>query len=156
LARRFWLLKSDPGVFSWDDLKNAPGRTTCWDGIRNYQARNYLRDEVRAGDGVLFYHSQTDKAVMGVAQIAKAGHPDPTQFDRRHAGHDPDSDPARPRWFAVDVAWQADFEIPVTLATMRREPALSGMVLLAKGSRLSVQPVTTEPWKIVVACGRAK
>jgi predicted RNA-binding protein with PUA-like domain len=149
-------MKSDPGTFSWGDLEARPARTTCWDGIRNYQARNYLRDEVRAGDGVLFYHSQTDKAVMGTAKVAKAGHPDPTQFDPKHAGYDAAARRENPTWFAVDLKWESAFTTPVTLDAMRRAPGLEQMGLLRKGSRLSVQPVTAKEWKIVVGLGTAK
>lgn len=156
MARRFWLMKSDPESFSFDDLRKAPGGKTCWDGIRNYQARNYLRDDVRVGDGVLFYHSQADKAVVGLAKVVKAAHPDPTQFDRKHHGFDPDSDPKSPTWLAVDLAWEEDFKTPVTLGAMKKAPGLSEMFLLEKGSRLSVQPVTAEEWKIVVAMGRSR
>ena len=150
----YWLMKSEPDVFGYDDL--VKHKREGWDGIRNYQARNYLRDDVRAGDGVLFYHAQSDKAVVGLARIAKGAHPDPTQFERKHHGFDPGSDPKEPRWFAVDLAWEADFETPVTLDAIKKTPGLAGMVLVTKGSRLSVQPVTAEEWKIVVARGRAR
>ena len=155
MARRYWLMKSDPGTFSWDDLERSPGKRTCWDGIRNYQARNYLRDEVQVGDAVLFYHSQIDKAVVGLARIAEGAHPDPTQFERKHAGHDPASTREDPRWFAVDLEVDRRLVRPVTLDDMRKTNGLAEMVLLRKGSRLSVQPVTASEWKIITRLGGA-
>lgn len=137
MARRNWLMKSDPETFGWADLKAAPGRRTVWDGVRNYQARNFLRDEVRAGDGVLFYHSQTDKAVMGTCRVTRAGFPDP-------------SDAA---WVAVEIALHEEFRTPVTLEAMRGAAGLAKMALLQKGSRLSIQPVTAAEWAIVVKLG---
>jgi predicted RNA-binding protein with PUA-like domain len=154
MAGRFWLLKSDPDTFSFADLERSPRRTTCWDGVRNYQARNYLRDEIREGDDVLFYHSQEDKAVVGTATVASAGYPDPTQFDPASKGHDPDSDRSDPTWYAVDLRFERRFAHPVTLGQMRETPGLEEMVLLRKGSRLSVQPVTASEWKIVEALGK--
>jgi predicted RNA-binding protein with PUA-like domain len=150
MARRYWLLKSDPETFGLADLQRSPGRTTGWDGVRNYQARNLLRDELRVGDGVLFYHSQEQPpAVVGLASVVRAGYPDPTQFDPRSKYHDPDSDPAAPRWYAVDVRLERALERPVTLPELREAPGLETMVLLRKGSRLSVQPVTAGEWAIV-------
>lgn len=147
MSCRYWLMKSDPETFSFDDLKTSPGQTTCWDGVRNFQARNYLRDEIRVGDGVLFYHSQSDPPeVVGTARVVRAGYPDPSQFDPRSRHHDPDSDPAEPRWYAVDIRLEREFPRPVPLGEMRRAPALGGMALLRKGSRLSIQPVTAEEW----------
>ncbi len=153
MARRFWLVKSDPETFSWDDLERSPGRKTCWDGVRNYEARNSLRDGVRVGDGVLFYHSGAERAVVGLATVVKGAHPDPTQFDPKHAGYDPQSSAGSPRWFAVDLAVDRRLPSPVSLEAMRRAAGLEGMVLLRKGSRLSVQPVTPAEWKIVTKLG---
>ncbi len=151
MARRYWLLKSDPETFSFEDLKSSPRRTTCWDGVRNYQARNYLRDEIRVGDGVLFYHSQSDPpAAVGTARVVRSGYPDPTQFDRRSRSHDPGSDPAEPRWYAVDIRLEREFARPVTLGEMRHAPRLAGMALLRRGSRLSVQPVLAAEWAEVL------
>jgi len=153
-ARRHWLLKSEPGTFSFDDLWRAKGRTTVWSGVRNFQARNLLRDELAAGDGVLFYHSSADPSgVAGLARVVGAGHPDPTQFDPKDPGHEPESTRDAPRWFAVDV--QALRKLPrfVALEELRAEPRLAGMVLLRRGSRLSVQPVTSAEWGVVLALG---
>jgi len=155
MARRYWLMKSDPETFGIRELKRSPGQTTCWDGVRNYQARNLLRDDIGAGDGVLFYHSRsTPPAVMGTAKVVRAGYPDPTQFDGRSTYHDPKSDRSAPRWYAVDIRLEREFERPVTLPELREMPGLDGMVLLRKGSRLSVQPVTADEWKIVLKLGR--
>jgi len=138
MARRYWLLKSDPGTFGWKDLAAAKGGKTVWDGVRNYQARNSLRDDVSRGDGVLFYHSQSDKAIVGTCTVSRAGFPDP-------------SDGA---WTAIEIELSAEFNAPVTLAALREVPALSKMVLLQRGSRLSVQPVTEAEWAIVLKLGR--
>jgi predicted RNA-binding protein with PUA-like domain len=142
---RFWLVKSEPGEFSFDALLAAPKRTAMWDGVRNYQARNTLRHEMAVGDEVLYYHSNSDPmGVVGVARVASAAYPDPTQFERGHVHEDPGSSPSDPRWWVVDV--QAVRRLPrvVTLEEMKANPALAGMPLLQRGSRLSVQPVGAE------------
>ncbi len=154
MARRFWLMKSEPETFSIEDLARAPKKTTGWDGVRNYQARNLLRDEIQVGDGVLFYHSSADPpGVAGTAEVARAGYPDPTQFDAKSNHHDPDTNPDEPRWFMVDVKHTQTFPTFVPLPALRETPALRDMVLLRKGSRLSVQPVTPAEWKAIVAMG---
>jgi predicted RNA-binding protein with PUA-like domain len=147
-------MKSEPSVFSIDDLAKTKGRTTRWDGVRNYQARNLLRDEIKVGDGVLFYHSSADPpAVAGTAKVVRAGYVDPTQFDRGDGHHDPDSSPDDPRWYAVDIQFESKFARPVTLPELRTTPALAEMVLLRRGSRLSVQPVTPVEWKVITKLG---
>jgi predicted RNA-binding protein with PUA-like domain len=157
MARRYWLMKSEPETFSIQDLARAPKKTTGWDGVRNYQARNLLRDDMKVGDGVLFYHSSADPpGVAGTAEIARAGYPDPTQFDAKSSHHDPGAKPEQPRWFMVDVKLDEIFERPVALPTLREIPALQSMVLLRKGSRLSVQPVTADEWRAIVALGRSR
>lgn len=153
MARRFWLVKSDPDTFGWADLAKAPKQSTVWDGVRNYQARNLLRDDVRPGDGVLFYHSQADKAVMGTASIVRPGFPDPTQFDRRHPGFDPKASKDEPTWYAVELKLDRPFRTPVSLDALRKTPGLEGMLLLKRGMRLSVMPVTPEEWAIVTRLG---
>lgn len=154
--RRYWLLKSEPGAFSFDDLMAAPARTTHWDGVRNFQARNFLRDEVRGGDGVLLYHSGADAppAVAGVAEVVRAGYPDHTAFDPNDAHYDAKSRTDSPTWYMVDVRAVERFDEPVTLTELRGTPGLEEMVLLQRGSRLSVQPVRAAEWAIVVALGR--
>jgi predicted RNA-binding protein with PUA-like domain len=156
MARRYWLMKSEPDVFGLADLRASPDGTNMWDGVRNYQARNLLRDEIQVGDGVLFYHSRVSPpAVVGVAKVVRAGYPDPTQFDPTEKYHDPASKKDDPRWFAVDVKFQRELKHPVTLPEIREAPGLENMVLVRK-SRLSVQPVTADEWKIVLEMGKRK
>lgn len=153
---RYWLMKSEPSVFSIDDLARAPKQTTPWDGVRNYLARNLLR-EATVGDGVIFYHSSADPpAAAGTATIARAAYPDATQFDHKSNHYDPDSQKDDPRWFVVDVKLEQKFARAVPLAELRANPALVDMVLLRKGSRLSVQPVTAAEWKAVCKLGGAR
>jgi predicted RNA-binding protein with PUA-like domain len=150
---RYWLMKSEPSVFSIDDLARAPSGTTFWDGVRNYQARNLLRDEVKVGDGVLFYHSSADPpAVVGTAKVVKPPAPDPSQFDPRSDYHDPKATPEQPRWYGVAIAFDGKFKRAVPLDELRQQAALAQMVLLQR-SRLSVQPVTAEQWKAIVRLG---
>jgi len=151
--RQYWLFKSEPDVYSFDDLAEDPSNEECWEGIRNYQARNYLRDEVRVGDGVLFYHSRAQPmAVVGTATVTRSGYPDPFQFKKDHRYHDPKSDPDNPRWFAVDVRYATRFARPVTLREIKANEKLSQM-LLVQNSRLSIQPVTAEEWKLILRLG---
>ncbi|MCK6448032.1 MAG: EVE domain-containing protein [Planctomycetes bacterium] len=148
--RRFWLLKSEPSVFSFDDLWNAKGRRTAWEGVRNYQARNFMRDDMRVGDGVLFYHSSADPTgVAGFAEVASAPYPDPTQFEPTSEAFDPDSDRASPTWILVDVKARERAPKFVTLDALRANPALASMGVLRRGNRLSVQPVTAAEWLAV-------
>jgi predicted RNA-binding protein with PUA-like domain len=154
MAKRYWLLKTEPSVFSFDDLAKCKDRTTGWEGIRNYQARNLLRDEVKPGDGVLFYHSNADPpAVVGLARVTRAAYPDPFQFDPKSRYHDPKSDPAAPRWLTIDIAYERPLAKPVTLQRLREKKPLAGMALLRKGNRLSVQPVTADEWKTILKLG---
>lgn len=147
-------MKSEPSVFSFDDLWRAPRRTTCWDGIRNHQARNYMRDGMQVGDPVLFYHSNADPAgVAGVAEVARAAYPDPTAFDPTHDHFDPRSRPESPTWLMVDLRAVRRFARLVSLAELRATPGLERMALLQKGSRLSVTPVTPDEWAIVELLG---
>lgn len=154
MAKRYWLFKTEPSVFGIEDLKRSPRQTTCWEGVRNYQARNMLRDEIRKGDRVLFYHSQVQPmAVVGTAEVVRSGYPDETQFDPKSRYHDPGADPADPRWFMVDIRLEKVFPRPVTLQEMREVKALGKMMLLQKGSRLSIQPVTAEEFRVVTRLG---
>jgi len=151
---RHWLLKTEPGVFSFDDLLQAPDQTTGWNGIRNYQARNFLRDAMKKGDRVLIYHSSADPpAVVGEAEIAREGYPDPTQFDRKDDHFDPDSAPGEPRWYQVDVRALRKLPKEVPLPLIRETPALRKMALVQRGQRLSVQPVTEAEYEAIVALG---
>jgi predicted RNA-binding protein with PUA-like domain len=155
VARHYWLLKTEPSVFSFDDLLAAPRQTTSWDGVRNYQARNFLRDEMKKGDGVLIYHSSSEPtAVVGTAEIVREGHPDPTQFERGDDHYDPDSRPDDPRWFQVEVRALQKLPHPVTLERIKRTSQLAGMNLLRRGNRLSVQPVTESEFRTIVKLGQ--
>jgi predicted RNA-binding protein with PUA-like domain len=144
-----WLMKSEPDAYSIDDLERD-GRE-MWDGIRNYQARNMMRDEMRVGDDILFYHSSCKiPAVVGLARVASAPYPDPTQFDRTSKYHDPASDPGDPRWILVDVEFVHKFDRTITLAELKGQPGLDGMILLRKGNRLSITPVSKEHWNVIL------
>jgi predicted RNA-binding protein with PUA-like domain len=148
--RRYWLVKSEPEAFSIDDLARAPRQTTCWDGVRNYQARNYMR-EMAVGDHVLFYHSNADPpAVVGSAEVVRTAYPDDTQFDTRSHHYDAASTAEHPRWDMVDLKYREKFQTSLPLDRLRREPRLKGMELLRKGSRLSVQPVTEAEWRAIM------
>lgn len=148
---KYWLVKTEPSEFSWEDLKNAPGQTTSWEGVRNYQARNYMR-EMQPGDLVLFYHSQaTPLAIMGIAKVVRSAYPDPDQFDPSSHYFDPKSTPENPRWETVDIQYQREFPAPIPLPQLKEIPELENMVLLRKGSRLSVQPLTEREWQIVLS-----
>jgi predicted RNA-binding protein with PUA-like domain len=150
MAKRYWLMKSEPETFSIQHLSKAKGQTTFWDGVRNYQARNLLR-EMQVGDGVLFYHSSADPpGVAGTATIARAATPDPTQFDAKDGHYDPDSKKEDPRWYGVEVKLDRIFPRLIPLDELKGNPALGEMVLL-KRSRLSVQPVTPEEWKAILS-----
>lgn len=155
MAMRYWLMKSEPSVFSIDDLQNAPHHTTCWDGVRNYQARNYLR-EMAVGDLVLFYHSNANPpAVVGIAEVVKTAYPDPTQFDKKSKYYDPASSPANPRWEMVDIKFVRKLSRPLSLQELQKEKTLKNMLLLQKGSRLSVQPVRQEEWDYLLSLERS-
>ncbi len=148
---RCWLLKTEPGCFSIDDLASAPAQTSMWDGVRNYQARNFIRDGMRIGDPVLFYHSVTDPGIVGLAEVASGAYPDPTQWDPENEHFDPASPSNAPRWYVVDVRLVRKFRYTLPLAFLRTCPDLAGMELLRRGSRLSVQPVTEQEYNAVLA-----
>jgi len=151
-TRRYWLMKSEPAAFSWEDLKSAKNRTTCWDGVRNYQAKNLMRDEIKAGDGVLFYHSNIPSpAIVGIAEVVREGYPDDTAMDPASRYHDPRATRDNPVWYMVDIRAKADLSSPITRNDMRRHPVLSQMDVMKKGNRLSVQPVTKPQWQAVLA-----
>jgi len=152
-ARRCWLVKSDPESYAIADLERDG--TTGWDGVRNYQARNTLRDEMAMGDRVLFYHSGVEPmAIVGRCEVASRPRPDETAFRRGHEHFDPDSDPAEPTWWLVDLRHVETFAVPLVRERLAREPALRGMVLLQRGSRLSVQPVSPAEYDAVLALAR--
>jgi predicted RNA-binding protein with PUA-like domain len=148
-------MKSEPGAFSIADLARSPNRTTSWDGVRNYQARNFMR-EMAIGDQVLFYHSNADPpAAVGIAEVVRTSYPDDSQFDKTSNHYDPTSSKLKPRWDMVDIRYRETFPVGVTLDRLRQEPKLKKMVLLRKGSRLSVQPVTPSEWALVLKLARA-
>lgn len=152
----FWLLKSEPDVFSFADLKKRPRKTEPWNGVRNYQARNFMR-QMQVGDLGLFYHSSCDEpGIAGIVRISKAAYPDPTQFDPKSEYFDPGSKKDDPRWSVVDVIWQADFPRFVSLEQLRSEPALEGLIVLRRGNRLSVTPVEPGHFKKICAMGGAR
>ncbi len=151
MAVQYWLMKTEPTTYSIDDLASEKKQTTCWEGVRNYQARNMLRDEIKKGDRVLFYHSACkEPAIVGTAVVAKSGYPDPYAFDPSSNYFDKKSDPANPTWYLVDIKLDQRFENPLTLTELRKQAALKDMVLLQKGSRLSVQPVKKKEFETVL------
>jgi predicted RNA-binding protein with PUA-like domain len=146
---KYWLMKSEPDECSIDDVLAAPGRITPWSGVRNYQARNFMRDEMGVGDGVLFYHSScAEPGIAGIAEVASAAYSDKTQFDRKSPYYDPKSSKDNPRWVNVDVRALRKTRL-VPLAELRRHKALAGMRLLAPGNRLSITKVTESEWKYI-------
>ena len=152
--RRYWLLKSEPHAFSFDDLLSAEGRRTAWDGVRNYTARNTLRDDMKVGDGVLFYHSNTKPpGIAGVAKVVREGYPDPTQFDPDDAHYDPKASKDDPRWMMVDIQAVRALARYVELDELRAAPGLANMALVQRGQRLSVQPVRAAEWRQVLKLG---
>ncbi len=150
--RRCWLMKSEPDAFSFDDLMSRPGRREPWDGVRNYQARNLMRDEMRVGDEVLFYHSRcTPPHVAGIARIAGPARPDPTQFEPSSKYYDAGSKADDPRWVLVVVEGVRPLERPVSLDELKASPHLEGMLVIRKGQRLSIQPVDPAHYDAVLA-----
>ena len=148
----YWLMKSEPEEFGIDDLRTRPRKTEPWDGVRNYQARNFMRDEMKKGDLVLFYHSNCEvPGVVGIAKVVKEGYPDPTAFDPEDKHYDPKSDPEEPRWYLVDVQYVRKTKRTIPLAELKANPALEGMALVRKGNRLSVMPVAPEHWEAILA-----
>lgn len=152
--RRYWLVKSEPGVFSWDDLMRVPARTTHWDGVRNFAARNFMRDGMKMGDLVFYYHSSVDpQAIHGICEVVREAYPDPTQFDRQHYGFDEGSKPDAPTWFMVDLRAVEPLARPVTLPALKATASLAQMALIRIG-RLSVVPLTPAEWETIVKLGR--
>jgi predicted RNA-binding protein with PUA-like domain len=153
MARRYWLMKCEPDAYTIDDLARD-GRTS-WEGVRNYQARNFMRDDMQVGDGVLFYASNAEPSgVTGLAEIVRAGYPDHTAWTKRHEYFDEASTADKPVWFMVDIGFVARFPETIALDTLRQTPGLEDMMVLRKGSRLSVQPVTRREYDIVARLGR--
>lgn len=152
MSRPCWIMKTEPEVFSFDDLMSRPNRTEPWDGIRNYQARNYMRDHMRPGDGVLIYHSNCKlPGVVGVARVAGDSYPDPSQFDPRSDYHDPKATPEEPRWFLVDVEYERHLARVIGLDELKSLPALEDSPLVRRGNRLSVLPLAAGHWRAILA-----
>ena len=147
---KYWLMKSEPGTFSLQDLKEAKNGTECWDGVRNYQARNFMRDEMKIGDQVLFYHSVTNPSLVGIAKVVREAYPDHTAWDPESPYYDPKSSPENPRWMMVDIQFVQKFPRPLSLKEIRSLTGLEKMLLLRKGMRLSIQPVTEEEYRIIL------
>ena len=152
LSRRHWLVKSEPDVLSFDDLRASPGQRTHWDGVRNYQARNSMRDDMRVGDLVFFYHSNADPtAIVGICEVVRPAYPDHTALDPDDPHFDPKSRVEAPTWVMVDLRAVEPLKRALSLADLRDVRGLEQMVLLQKGSRLSVQPVTAKEWELVLS-----
>ena len=148
----YWLMKSEPSVFGIADLYAKPGQTEHWDGVRNYQARNMMRDEMKPGDRAFFYHSNCDvPGIVGIMEVAREGYPDFTAFDPEDPHFDPKSNPANPRWMMVDVKYVSQFCRTITLKELREKTELEGLALLRPGNRLSIMPVTPEQWAFILA-----
>lgn len=147
----FWLFKSEPETFSIDALARKPNKTEHWDGVRNYQARNMLRDDIKIGDQAFFYHSNcTPPGIVGIIKIVKAGYPDFTAFNPESHYYDPISTPDKPRWFMVDVKWVEKFNHMITLEELKNHSVLRNMPVARKGNRLSITPVTQKEWEIIL------
>lgn len=157
ITPNYWLLKTEPTSFSFDDLWKAPARTAFWDGVRNYQARNTMRDGMKPGDLTFIYHSSCDPTgIAGIAEVARGGYPDHTAFDAKDPHFDPKSKLDAPTWYMVDVKALQRFSNIVTLDELRAVKGLEKMVLLQRGSRLSVQPVTGEEWELITRTFRSR
>ncbi|EKF74846.1 hypothetical protein A11A3_06425 [Alcanivorax hongdengensis A-11-3] len=147
---QIWLFKTEPDSFSLQDLQRASGQTTGWDGVRNFQARNRLRDEIQQGDRVLIYHSScAQPAIVGEAEVVSAPYPDPSQFDHQHAGHDPRSQPDEPRWYQVDVRFLNAFANPLTLSAIKQHPEFADMELVIR-PRLSIQKISDRQYQQIL------
>jgi predicted RNA-binding protein with PUA-like domain len=147
---KYWLMKSEPSCASIDDLIKAPNQTLPWDGVRNYQARNFMRDDMAIGDLVFFYHSNCKPpGIVGIAEVTSEAYPDYTAFDPESEHPDPKSTPEKPRWFMVDVRFKEKFDRIISLEELKKYPELSNMVLVRKGNRLSITPVTAQEWRFI-------
>jgi len=148
---KYWLMKSEPSCFSIDDLKNRPEQTEHWDGVRNYQARNFMRNDMSPGDRVFFYHSNCKPpGIIGVAEVASEAYPDHTAFDPTSDHPDSKSTPDNPRWFMVDVKYVEKFDDIIPLDELKKHPELENMPLLRKGNRLSIMPVDEHEWDYIM------
>ncbi|WP_455211217.1 EVE domain-containing protein [Kaarinaea lacus] len=147
----YWLMKSEPDVFGIDDLKNQKNQTEHWDGVRNYQARNFMRDRMKKGDQIFFYHSNCKHpGIVGIAKVSREAYPDHTAFDPEAKYYDPKSDPDNPRWYMVDVKYVRKLRRTITLEELKQLPNLEDFPLVRRGNRLSIMPVTEEQWEIIL------
>lgn len=147
----YWLMKSEPSEFGIDDLINMPDQTEHWDGVRNYQARNMMRDEMKIGDQVFFYHSNcTEPGIVGIMEVVREGYPDFTAFDPDDKHFDPKSDPEKPRWFMVDIKFVRKLKRPITLKELKEKEELSDLALVRRGNRLSIMPVSAQQWEFIL------
>jgi len=147
----YWLFKTEPAEFSITDLEKKSSRTEHWDGVRNYQARNFMRDDMRPGDKAFLYHSNCEvPGIVGIVTVASEAYPDHTAFDRKNKHYDPKSDPANPRWFMVDVKMKKKLKRTISLQELKENPDLKGMRLVQRGNRLSVMPVDKKHWDIIL------
>lgn len=147
----FWLMKSEPSTFSIDDLAKSQNKISPWDGVRNYKARNYIKDDMKIGDEAFFYHSSCKvPAIVGLVEIVSAAYPDPSALDKRSPYYDPKSSTQTPRWFMVDVRFKQKFNMPIPLIDLKQNPKLKGFTLLKKGNRLSIMPVTSQEWQTIL------
>lgn len=153
----YWLLKSEPDEFGIDDLKSLGKKGAHWDGVRNYQARNFMRDDMKKGDLAFFYHSNTKiPGIVGVMEIVKEAYPDHTAFDPEDKHYDPKSDPEKPRWYMVDVAFKEKFKDTISLQELRETSVLEEMMILRRGNRLSITPVTGKEWNTIMTMAKQK
>ncbi len=149
---KYWLMKSEPETFSIDDLKNRPNQSEHWDGVRNYQARNMMRDEMKLGDLAFFYHSNCDvPGIVGIMQIAQEAYPDHTAFDPDNIHFDPKSDPAKPAWMMVDVQYVRHLRRNIPLTELKQQPELADLALVRRGNRLSIMPVGQAQWEFILS-----
>jgi predicted RNA-binding protein with PUA-like domain len=154
-----WLMKSEPNDFSFNDLRNSPGKKTHWDGVRNYQARNFMRDHMKKNDLVFFYHSNTaEPGIVGIAKVSRESYPDHTAFDPKDKHYDPKSDPKNPRWLMVDISYERKLKNIITLSELRKysDAQLNDLTLLRRGNRLSISPVSTKEWRFISSLERSK
>jgi predicted RNA-binding protein with PUA-like domain len=148
---KYWLMKSEPDVFGIDDLKNAPGMTEPWDGVRNYQARNMMRDDMKKGDLAFLYHSNCkEPGIAGIMEIIREGYPDITAFDPDAKYFDPKSDPSNPRWYRVDVRYVRKLKRIITLSELKEHSDVAGLLLVRRGNRLSIMPVNRQQWEYIL------
>ena len=148
---RYWLMKSEPSEFSIDDLAQRPDQTEPWDGVRNYQARNMMRDDMKVGDSIFFYHSNCDvPGIVGIAQVKREAYPDPTAFDPQNKHYDPKSQPEKPTWLMVDVGFVRKLTRAITLAELKNKAELESLALVRRGNRLSVMPMTENQWHFIL------